>query len=315
MEAAVFDIYRGTSHDGPGLRSTVFFQGCPLKCQWCHNPEGIPLRRFIWWEGRSCIGCLQCVQACPRGAVQQGETGLEIRRDLCAGCGQCAAHCPTQAMRFTARPYTLEALEHEVMKDEAFYRKTGGGVTLSGGECLLQADFAAALLERLKARGVDTAVDTCGFVPWDSLEKTLPFTDHYLFDLKVMDEAEHRRWTGRSNRLILENLTRLGRAMQAGSTRADVWIRTPLIPGATATVENLQAIGSFLRQQMPGLIARWELPAFNNSCISKYQRLGRAWDFATAALLKQREADALQAAAARAIGPETPVIVTGLLAK
>ncbi len=311
--ASVFDIYRGTTHDGPGLRSTVFFQSCPLSCRWCHNPEGITAAPGVWWEARSCIGCMLCQDACPVSANPAGETGIHIDRERCIRCGSCVDACPTGAMSFIAREWSLPALLDEVLRDQAFYQKTGGGVTASGGECMVQHAFVARFFQELKAQGVNTALDTSGFAAFSAFEEVLPYVDYVLYDLKLLDASAHRQFTGQDNSFILENARKIASAVKEERFRAELWIRTPLIPGATATAENLAAIGDFIAGQMEGQVRRWELCAFNNSCITKYQRLGLPWACQDVPLLRKEETEALRKAAVSGGVDNELVFVTGLL--
>ena len=311
----IFDIYRGTSHDGPGLRTTVFFQGCPLKCQWCHNPEGLSSRPTIWWDEKVCIGCMSCAAACTRHALKAEEDGMHILDEKCVQCGSCVQACPTGAMSFVGREWTVDALFHEVMKDDAYYRKTGGGVTASGGECLLQREFLTEFFSKLSFVGVDCAVDTCGHVPWAALESVLPFTRHVLYDLKLADRSLHRQYTGQGNEVILENARRLNEYCLKNQTNCEVWIRTPLIPGITASKENLSQIAAFIREELSACVTRWELPAFNNSCIRKYCRLRQEWSFAKARLIQKAEAEKLLEFCYGCGLPKNAIVVTGLLAE
>lgn len=313
--AAVFDIFRGTTHDGPGLRTTVFFAGCPLHCAWCHNPEGIALGRKVWWDKRTCIGCMLCHAACKTGANIAGEDGFVIDDPLCSRCGACVRACPAQAMTFTSRTIALDALVDEVMRDKAFYDKTGGGVTASGGECMLKPAFLKDFFSELSRRGVDTAVDTCGMVPYESFEKVLPYTRHVLYDLKFLDSAMHQKHTGQGNDIILENVRRIAKGIAQGRLACDLWIRTPLIPDATATPENIAAIGSFLARELYSAVSRWELCAFNNSCAGKYERLGLAWTYRDKPLLSGAVAQALMDMACSCGFPNDRVALTGIIAQ
>lgn len=316
METArIFDIYRGTTHDGPGLRSTVFFQSCPLSCQWCHNPESIGMNDRIWWDSRSCIGCMLCHQACPTGANQPSEEGIRIDQELCSRCGACARTCPTGAMSFIAREWTMEALLDELLRDRPYYEKTGGGVTASGGECLNQKTFVASLFQELHRQGISTALDTSGFAPWNAFADVLPHTDYILYDLKLWDSSLHQNYTGQDNALIVENLRHISRNIRDKSCLAGLWIRTPLIPGATADAKNLHALGQFISGELSGTVSRWELCAFNNSCITKYQKLGEEWNYADTPLLRADEAEALRQAAVDGGVPDELVVVTGLLSE
>lgn len=314
-KARIFDIYRGTTHDGPGMRSTVFFQSCPLSCQWCHNPEGMRTNPRIWWNSTACIGCMLCHEACPSGANQPDENGIRIDPERCTGCGACVRACPSGAMTFISREWTLDALLDEVLRDKPYYQRTHGGVTASGGECMLQHEFITLFFSALHHEGIDTALDTCGFAPWQAFEAVLPHTDHVLYDLKLADCKQHLQLTGQPNTLILENAEKIADSIKAGTYPCDLWIRTPLIPGATATPENLRAIGTFIAEKMKGTVSRWELCAFNNSCITKYDRLGKKWHYRDVPLLTAGEAETLRKAALSCQMPENRIVVTGLLSE
>ena len=314
QSAIIFDIYRGTSHDGPGQRDTVFFKGCPLSCQWCHNPEGITKEPLVWWQKRSCIGCKLCHEACPTGANQLNEDGIFIDRSKCIACGECVKACPAQAMTFSGEKWTLEDLVRELVKYKPFFDQTGGGVTASGGEAMLQHEFVAALFSELHRHHINTALDTAGSVPAAWFDEVLPVTDYVLYDLKLMDTEEHRRFCGVGNEQIIENIRHIISCMEEPDSGFRVWIRTPLIPGATANEKNIAAIASFVVRELgTENIDRWEMPSFNNSCISKYERLGREWLFARAELLNRSETDRLRQAAIHAGFPGEKLFVTGIV--
>jgi len=298
MQATILNVQRLSTEDGPGIRTTVFFKGCPLRCDWCHNPESLSAQVQVHWLENRCIGCRTCLTACPRSALQENGAGLRINRELCEGCGACAEACPANALERLGRQVELDALVAELLKDRAYYQSSGGGVTASGGEPTLQAAFTAALFERLQAEGVHTALDTCGLCSRSVLQAVLPHTNLLLFDLKEMDPLRHRQFTGSSNAPVLENLRW---ASEVCACRGiELWVRTPLIPGATADENNLHAAGAFLAA-LPGAVTRWELCAFNNLCRDKYRRLDLPWKYADTPLLTQRELDGF-AAAARASG-------------
>ena len=312
--ALIFDIYRGTSHDGPGQRDTVFFKGCSLRCQWCHNPEGISPEPLVWWQKRSCIGCLLCHEACPTGANQPTEDAVRIDRSRCISCGSCVKACPAEAITFSGERRGLDALVRELLKYKPYYDRTGGGVTVSGGEAMLQHDFVAALFARLHGEGVNTALDTAGYVPTAWYDQVLPFTDYVLYDLKLMEPTAHRYFCGADNGLILENARHIAAWAADAAHGCRLWIRTPLIPGASADAENLSAIAAFITDELGAdSVERWELCAFNNSCISKYERLGQSWPFADAKLLRRSETDALRQAAITAGCPAERLFVTGIV--
>ena len=320
----VFDVIRGSTHDGPGVRTTVFFKGCPLRCAWCQNPEGLTSTPEVWWEPRKCIGCRRCLAVCRSGALlDAAEGGLRMDRQRCECCGACVEECAPRALTFTSQTRTLGSLLAEALKDKAYYQAFGGGVTVSGGEPLNQYPFVAEFLRRLHEAGVHTALDTCGLASAAALAAVLPYTDHVLFDIKFADSAAHRTHTGQPNEAILANLALTAKFIRqanrqqtpARPCRMKLWIRTPLIPGATATPENITAIGRFVHDHLEDVCERWELCAFNPACGSKHEKLGLAWPYAGRPLMSEAEISPL-AAAARATGAVPGRVVTsGLVTK
>ncbi len=291
----ILDIQRMSTEDGPGLRTTVFFKGCPLKCGWCHNPESLSPKSHVEWLGVRCIGCRTCEQVCPQKGIRLDETGVHTS-EKCTACGACAAACPTQALELKGTDYTVEALFKTLMKDRAYWG-VEGGVTLSGGEVTLQWKEALELLTLLKAQGVNTAVDTCGLTKWETLEALLTVTDVFLYDLKLFDDAQHLRFTGQSNAQIFENFERLTDACKEAGKR--IWVRTPIIPGATDTDENIRGLAGIVRNR----VEKWELCAFNNLCRDKYERLGMTWEFRDAKLMPKARMEELAALAVRCGAP------------
>ena len=288
-QGRILHLQRLSTEDGPGIRTTVFFKGCPLRCAWCHNPESLSGAVQIQWYAQRCLGCQTCVKTCPHGCVTYTPGGPVIDRAGCDACGECAAACPAGAMEALGRTVTASDLLPELLKDRAYYAASGGGVTLSGGEPTLQPELAGALLRGLKAQGISTALDTCGLCPPATFDRLLPFTDLVLYDLKLFDPQEHRRFTGQDNQRILQNLLRVAEAVRAPHSHLELWIRTPLIPGATDTAGNLLAIGHFLAGHLAGAVTRWELCAFNNLARDKYLRLGMAWAYAATPLMTAEE--------------------------
>ena len=240
--AVITDIQRYSVHDGPGIRSLVFFKGCPLRCQWCHNPETHSPKPELLFNGELCIGCGSCLKACPQGAIGVQGNLPSTDRSLCTACGACVEKCYAEARSISGRLYTLQEVVDVVMRDAEFYRHSGGGVTLSGGEVLMQAEFATQLLRRLKAEHIHTAIETCGFGAWEHFEAMLRYTDLVLFDVKHSDAQMHEHYTGQSNRLIIENLYR------AADMGKEIIARLPLIPGVNDAPETLQAIAAIAQR-------------------------------------------------------------------
>ena len=318
-EGWVFDIHRGATHDGPGLRTTVFLKGCPLRCKWCNNPEGLDPKPEIQWNPRLCIACRTCVTACPEKAVFFDETGVHITLDHCTNRLQCVKNCPADALKIIGKRWHPEALVCEVRKDAMFFDEFEGGVTVSGGEPALQYRFVAEFLRLLKQKGESTALDTSGFAVREAFETLYPYTDVFLYDLKFIDSKRHKRHTGVNNKLILDNFRRLAEKCARDKNKR-LWVRTPLVPGATATAENISQIGAFLRDNFPASAAltdhpveRWELCAFNNISRDKYARMRQEWEYSSVPLMTQTEIDKLLSVAHEYLGKK--VFATGLTAK
>jgi len=267
MPARIADISRFATHDGPGIRTTVFLKGCPLSCAWCHNPETVSPTPEIGYVVRKCVGCGECVRTCPKGAHRMEDGRHVFDRALCIACGACADVCLGEALRLYGREMTVNEVLAIVLKDRAFYEQTGGGLTLSGGEPLLQTEFCAELLAISKREHVHTAVDTCGAVPWEAFERVLPLTDLFLFDLKHTDPVLHERYTGADNTQILANLRRLS------ASGASIEIRIPVIPGVNDDDVFADAADQLL-SSLSGITAVKRLP-FNPCARSKYEAVGR----------------------------------------
>lgn len=300
----ILNIQRMSTEDGPGLRTTVFFKGCPLKCRWCHNPESLFSGFQKEWVSVRCIRCGICISVCPENALTLKEEGPEINRDQCRLCMKCTEECPTGAMSPIGKEIPPDALYEEITKDQAYFNGAGG-ITLSGGEVLLQADEALILCQKLKGAGISVALDTSGFASFRHLESLLPFVDLILYDIKLIDLLAHRNWCGVDNTLILDNLIRLS---EAG---VRLWIRTPIIPGATDSVDNIRGIGSFL-QDHSIRYERWELCAFNNLCKDKYHRLGIRWEFESTPLETRETMENLLEVARKSAAETDRIAFTGI---
>ena len=259
----IFDIKKFAVHDGPGIRTTVFMKGCPLRCWWCHNPESIsPKPQVVFFENK-CIGCKRCFEACPTGALRLEADRRVYDREACVLCGKCTQACYAEAQVMEGRRVTVEEALAEVEKDRPFYDNSGGGMTVSGGEPMLQKDFTLELFRQAKAAGLHTAIDTSGHAQWDDLRQVLEYVDLVLFDMKDMDPEKHKQFTGVDNKLILENATRirdLGKRMM---------LRIPIIPSCNARLDNMQAAAAFFR----------DFPNLEYVELLPYHRLGQGkWE-------------------------------------
>ena len=254
-KAIFFDIQRNSFVDGPGIRTTVFFKGCNLKCAWCHNPESQSAKPQMMFYKDKCTGCGKCKSVCPYHLEQ------------CELCGKCTLYCPVDARKVCGKEHTVDEVLKEVLKDQAFYETSGGGVTFSGGECMLQIDFLAEILKKCKENGIHTAVDTAGHIPFESFEKILPYTDLFLYDIKIFDSQKHKQYVGVSNELILENLKKLF------ERKAKLWIRIPIIPDVNDSIEEIQKIKDFLKTI--GTPEKIELLPYHAMGENKYRAIGK----------------------------------------
>lgn len=255
MQGMIADVQRFSTEDGPGIRTTVFFKGCNLRCAWCHNPETQNFTPELLFYENKCTACGACKKACPYAL------------EKCTACGACTEVCPNDARQISGKAYTVDELLKELKKDELFYQTSGGGVTFSGGECMLQIDFLEQMLRRCKDAGLSTAVDTAGEVSFERFERILPFTDLFLYDIKAADSDTHKKYVGVDNALIFANLKKL---QEKG---ARIWIRIPIIEGVNATVAEMQKINALLKAS--GGIERVELLPYHKLGGNKYKALGR----------------------------------------
>ena len=239
VEGTIFNIQRFSIQDGPGIRTTVFLKGCPLRCLWCSNPESQNSFFEVVHRDTICRKCGRCIEVCTAGAISLTDKGTKTNRKLCTNCGKCVEACIYGARRFYGEKKTVEEVYREVIRDKPFYQNSGGGVTVSGGEPLLQADFVAELFKHLRESGIHTCLDTCGYANANSWEKVLPYTDLVLYDLKMIDTQAHRKLTGKSNDKILAGIKLVA------ELKIPVIVRIPVITGANDSEENMKATARF----------------------------------------------------------------------
>lgn len=280
----VFDIQRFSLHDGPGIRTIVFLKGCPLSCKWCSNPESQNMKPVIMYKKNECLHCGRCINACSRKAISF-ENKTFIDRSICTGCGECANACPAGALVVKGKTMTVQQLIRELKKDATTYRRSGGGITLSGGEPLVQYEFAAELLRACKAQGWDTAIETTGAGITEAVEKVIPYVDTVLLDIKHLDTEKHKKFTGIGNEQILKNAARIS---QISSTV----VRVPVIPGFNYSEEEIRAITEFAKM-MRGVRTIHLLP-YHTFGENKYDLLGRDYALADIKPLKPEELEHLK---------------------
>lgn len=268
-KSLLLSVQKFSVHDGPGIRTTVFFKGCPLRCVWCHNPESQDFDASLLFDAEKCSGCLNCIQHCPASAIQKVSGQPHTDKTRCQACGACVETCLSSARVLAGADLHVDNLLEEIFKDQVFYEESGGGVTFSGGEALWHIEALEILAKACQQRGLHVAVDTCGFAPLETFRRIAPYTDLFLYDLKHMDAELHRFYTGQDNRLILENLRWLS------DSGAAIFLRLPLIEGVNAEqgpIEDLLALAGGLRIKQVNLLP------YHDTGGSKYARLSRASD-------------------------------------
>lgn len=270
METAIItNIQKYSVHDGPGIRNTVFFKGCPLKCLWCHNPETQNYERQTMYDAEKCNGCQACIAGCPMSAISENADKVSTDVDKCNFCETCLDYCLKCARAVAGKEYTVSALMKEIEKDQIFYEKSEGGVTLSGGEPMMHIDFVEKLVNRCFDKGISVVVDTCGYVPYENYQRINKKVSMYLYDLKQMDSEKHRKFTGVDNSLILENLMKLSR------DGARINLRIPVIEGINADDESVAA---FLEMAKKIHVYKVNLLPYHNMGKDKYGRLDMVYD-------------------------------------
>lgn len=273
VSGVVFNTQHYSVHDGPGIRTVVFLKGCQLRCRWCSNPESqLPFLQLSY-QKKNCIGaeCRRCEAICSQKALKFSDSAVEVDWSRCNHCQKCVEVCPSQALETFGVNSTVQELLTEVEEDSLFYRRSKGGLTLSGGEVCLQPEFVIALLEQAKQQGLDTAIETCGYAPWESLKAVGTLCDHIFFDIKHMDSKKHEAYTGVSNEQILENFRKLVEQFP----QKDITVRTPVIPGFNATEAEIHQIEQFLSQTAPHV--KYELLKYHRFGEEKYRCLGRTY--------------------------------------
>jgi pyruvate formate lyase activating enzyme len=262
----IFDIKRYAVHDGPGIRTTIFLKGCPLRCQWCHNPEGIESEPEIMLRPSRCAAeCRECLSICPLDAISKYGNSIEIDKAKCDLCGKCQEVCVYEALEVVGREVTVQEVMDEIDKDKVFFEESGGGITFSGGEPLLQLDFLEALLEEVKKKNIHVTLDTSGYVSFEDLDRVSDKVDLFLYDLKIMDDEKHEKYTGVSNRLILDNLRKLAERAKP------IAIRIPLVSGINDDDQSIKMFAGYLKSLQN--ITQINLLAYHKGGCEKYKRL------------------------------------------
>ncbi|MCR5371009.1 MAG: glycyl-radical enzyme activating protein [Clostridium sp.] len=268
----VFNIQKFSTHDGDGVRTTIFFKGCPLKCRWCHNPESQRFEKELIFHRNKCVVCGKCVVKCPSGANSVVDGKLVFDREKCTACGVCTDWCIKEAREIAGKEYTVDELVKEAKKDQVFYEQSGGGVTLSGGEVMTQnIDYLEELCRKLHREGISVFIDTSGYTPYENLKRLIPWVDVFLYDIKLMDEEEHRTYIGVDNGLILENLVKLS------EDGAGIYARIPVIGKVNATDEFMNQVIRFLDEKHVK-VRQVNLLPYHDIGRGKYASLDRPYD-------------------------------------
>lgn len=264
LNGIILNIQKYSIHDGPGIRTTVFFKGCPLNCAWCHNPESQQFAREIVYFDNRCTSCGKCVVSCPQNAIFINENNVQYNKNQCTLCEKCIDVCINNAREIAGKSYNVDQLMHEIQKDSIFYEESGGGVTFSGGEPLSQIAFLEEVLKKCKEKGIHTTLDTTVYSSWASIERIMDYTDLFLIDIKHMDSIVHKKYTTVNNELILENIKKLS------ALKKNIYIRVPIIPGINDDIENLSKLREFLSKLN---IIQINLLPYHKIGMDKYYRI------------------------------------------
>jgi pyruvate formate lyase activating enzyme len=269
IKATIFNIQHYSIHDGPGIRTSVFLKGCFLRCIWCQNPESQNLKSELFYFQEKCTGCGRCVEICPERAVQINNSKSIIDRTKCIGCGQCVQACPGEARSLIGKEMTVHEVFQNVKGDEVFYKRSNGGMTLTGGDPLFHPHFSRELLSLCRRAGIHTALETCGHADWETLKDTLQYVDLVLFDIKHMNPGKHQEYTGVSNDLILANARKIYHELGL-----PIWARIPVVPGYSDSIENIKATARFVAEELSPSVPV-QILAYHQLGESKYERSGK----------------------------------------
>ncbi|MBP1926608.1 pyruvate formate lyase activating enzyme [Sedimentibacter acidaminivorans] len=268
-DALIFNIQKFSVHDGPGIRTTVFLKGCPLRCLWCHNPESQDINKEILYDNKKCVLCGKCKEVCPTDAITIEDGKLTTDKDKCNYCGECVIYCMYGAREVVGRRYSVDEVMKEVMKDKIFYDQSNGGVTLSGGEPLIQIEFVEELLRKLKEEKVHTAIDTSGAVSFEILERAAKYTDLFLYDLKLIDDDKHKEYIGASNKDIIDNLVKLSKI------HSNINVRMPIIGNINDNIAHIEKTIELLKELN---IKKVNLLPYHSIAKHKYEKLGLVYE-------------------------------------
>lgn len=285
LSAVISNISRCSLHDGPGVRTVVYFKGCGLRCKWCHNPETLSHAKQILYMRSKCIHCGKCIEICPSHHKIQGDDMI-FYRNGCTACGKCASVCPSLALELCGKDMSPNEVFDEIKKDLHYYVSSGGGVTFSGGECLMQSDFVAALAKKCRENKIHTAVESAFFVPCENVEKVMSYTDLFFADLKIPDSKKHREMTGQDNKIIIENIAKLSREHD------NIVLRIPVIPGVNDSENDMSGFAEIINGFGKG-IKEIELLKYNNLAEMKYTAVGREYIKFSDEVQKNAEIDKL----------------------